>query len=340
MDVGNRGFSKGGPLGQPVSRRRTSRGSQRSLLFSDPSEDAVDEGHVDSTSVSGSDSSTPGASRKNVQELVANSSPQARHSKLHRYPGHHLVRYRERDSVRSESDSASVVSSIDDDSGIVTLDPLEHEWMMCASDGQWESLHRLLQCEPNLVVKKDFVTGKQELLALLVNFAKQHSVPLNINARSSAGYTPLHLAAMHNHIEVVKLLVGAYDANVDVRDYSGKKASQYLSSTVSDGIRDIIGAAVHTDGESTETGSGRWRFSKVLHTNFKLHNHPEEDVVDGAVKYKPLYRKSSLNRMKPRLQKMRFKTQIVHSTSFREAEEGEVFTTSPVNSRPKSSLFS
>uniref|UniRef100_A0A8C9UYH3 Sosondowah ankyrin repeat domain family Cb n=1 Tax=Scleropages formosus TaxID=113540 RepID=A0A8C9UYH3_SCLFO len=349
----DRGPSKGVCLGPPVSRRRTSRGSQRSLLLSNLSEDGAGEGPLDSASVSGRDGSTPSAGRKSCLELTMNSPPQVRRSKLHRNPGHHSVRYRERESMRSDSDSASLVSSIDEDSGIVTLDPLEHEWMMCSSDGRWEILHRLLLCEPNLVTKKDFVTGftclhwaakqgKQELLALLVNFAKQHGVPINVNARSSAGYTPLHLAAMHSHMEVVKLLVGAYDADVDARDYSGKKASQYLSGSVSEGIRDIIGATVHPDDESAETGPGRWRLSKVLHSNFKLLNHPEEDAVDGggAVKYKPLYRKSSMNRIKPRLQKIRFRTQIVHSTSFREAEEGENLLTSPVNSRPKSNLFS
>ncbi|XP_018584785.1 ankyrin repeat domain-containing protein SOWAHC-like [Scleropages formosus] len=352
-EAADRGPSKGVCLGPPVSRRRTSRGSQRSLLLSNLSEDGAGEGPLDSASVSGRDGSTPSAGRKSCLELTMNSPPQVRRSKLHRNPGHHSVRYRERESMRSDSDSASLVSSIDEDSGIVTLDPLEHEWMMCSSDGRWEILHRLLLCEPNLVTKKDFVTGftclhwaakqgKQELLALLVNFAKQHGVPINVNARSSAGYTPLHLAAMHSHMEVVKLLVGAYDADVDARDYSGKKASQYLSGSVSEGIRDIIGATVHPDDESAETGPGRWRLSKVLHSNFKLLNHPEEDAVDGggAVKYKPLYRKSSMNRIKPRLQKIRFRTQIVHSTSFREAEEGENLLTSPVNSRPKSNLFS
>uniref|UniRef100_A0A8C8BXP2 SOWAHA-C winged helix-turn-helix domain-containing protein n=1 Tax=Oncorhynchus tshawytscha TaxID=74940 RepID=A0A8C8BXP2_ONCTS len=261
------------------------------------------------------------------------------------------------------SDSASVVSSTTDEDGAsVTLDPLEHEWMMCAPDGQWESLHRLLSSEPNLVMKKDFVTGftclhwaakqgKQELLALLVNFAKQHTVPININARSSAGYTPLHLAAMHNQVEVVKLLVGAYDADVEARDYNGKRACQYLTNSVAVDIRDIIGAGVggDSDSENTDYGDGgRWRLSKVLQSNLtplKLHTHSEEDTGDGVdqARQKPLLRKSSFSKMRPKLQKIRFRSsQIVHSTSFPahcETEELNRSRKSSFKSRPMSNLF-
>ncbi|KAJ8350754.1 hypothetical protein SKAU_G00258840 [Synaphobranchus kaupii] len=344
------GVGKGVPLAQFINRRRVSRGSQRSLLSSNPSEDGADEGQLDS------DSNTPKSSRKNFIELMMNSSPQVRRSMVHRNSTYLSSRHRDRDSVKSDSDSASLLSSTtDEDAGSVTLDPLEHEWMMCASDGQWASLHRLLAFEPNLVTKKDFVTGftclhwaakqgKQELLALLVNFAKQHAVPLNINARSSAGYTPLHLASMHSHIEVVKLLVGAYDADVEARDYSGKKASQYLTSTVAEDIRDIIGAGAGHGTESSESGVGRWRLSKVLPANLismKLLHHPEEDSCDGGglVKSMAVSRKSSMSKIKPRLHKIRFRTQIIHSTSFRETDDGERSLKSPIKSRPMSNLF-
>uniref|UniRef100_A0A674EQC1 Sosondowah ankyrin repeat domain family Cb n=1 Tax=Salmo trutta TaxID=8032 RepID=A0A674EQC1_SALTR len=269
-----------------------------------------------------------------------------------------------RSMVLRNSDSTSVVSSTTDEDGAsVTLDPLEHEWMMCASDGQWESLRRLLSCEPNLVMKKDFVTGftclhwaakqgKQELLALIVNFAKQHTVPININARSSAGYTPLHLAAMHNQVEVVKLLVGAYDADVEARDYNGKKACQYLTNSVAVDIRDIIGAGGgggDSGSENTDDGDGgRWRLSKVLQSNLmppKLHSHSEENTGDGEdqARQKPLLRKSSFSKMRPKLQKIRFRSsQIVHSTSFTahcETEELSGSRKSSFKSRPMSNLF-
>ncbi|XP_047433080.1 ankyrin repeat domain-containing protein SOWAHA-like [Mugil cephalus] len=151
------------------------------------SDDGEDERQLDACSLSGSEG-TPKGSRKHFLELMINSSPQLRRSVALRNSVYLSSRY--------DSDS----SSLDEDRAHVTLDPVEHEWMMCASDGEWGSLRNLLDTEPGLVLKKDFITGftclhwaakhgKPELIALIINFAKQHDIPISVDVRSSAGYT-------------------------------------------------------------------------------------------------------------------------------------------------------
>uniref|UniRef100_A0A3Q3FM89 Sosondowah ankyrin repeat domain family Cb n=1 Tax=Kryptolebias marmoratus TaxID=37003 RepID=A0A3Q3FM89_KRYMA len=236
---------------------------------------------------------------------------------------------------RAETPGRRRESNTGDDETSVTLDPMEHEWMMCAPEGEWASLHRLLSAEPSLVQKKDFVTGftclhwaskqgKPDLIALLLRFAKEHKVPISVDVRSNMGYTPLHVAAMHNHMEVVKLLVGAFNADVEVRDYSGRKACQYLNNSASVDIRDIIGSYEHSESEDPDQqGGGRWRFSKVLQSNLKPLRLLGDNFleVDGWAMEKPVQRRSSFSRMKPKMQKLRLRTsQIVHSTSFNERD--------------------
>ncbi|XP_010574102.1 PREDICTED: ankyrin repeat domain-containing protein SOWAHC [Haliaeetus leucocephalus] len=277
-----------------------------------------------------------------------------------------------------DSDSASVASSSAEEEGSTTgsvaLDPLEHAWMLSASDGRWESLEGLLSCEPALLCKRDFITGftvlhwaakhgRQELLATLVNFAQRHQLPVDINARTSGGHTALHIAAMHGHAEVVKLLVGAYDADVDIRDYSGRKAAQYLHQGTSGDMRSLVGALEEEEEEeegAAGNGSGRWRLSKVLPANlmsYRLSHHhhhhhhstgEEAEGTEGAAvagKGKEMTRKASgSGRMKPRLNKIRFRTQIIHNTpSFRgdteEEEHEEKSLKASFKLRPKSNVF-
>ncbi|XP_036425902.1 ankyrin repeat domain-containing protein SOWAHC-like [Colossoma macropomum] len=336
-------------------RRKPSGGSRRGQR-------SADEAHVDL--VPGSDINTPKGSRKSFLEHMMHSSPQVRRSMALRSSVHLSTRGKD-SSARSDSDAASVHATsgtADYENATVALEPLEHEWMMCASDGEWESLRRLLGTEPGLVCKKDFVTGftclhwaaklgKAELLALLVSFATQHGVPVDVNARSSAGYTPLHLAAMHNHMDVVKLLIGAYDADVEARDYSGKKASQYLRGEVARDVLDIVGAGTEVDGQNTNGGEGSgWRLSKVFQANLRplklLHHSTSEDDVStaaenaGLTREKVPRRKTSLRGLRPRLSKIRTRTQIVHSTSLSGHFERETRETpSSFRSRPKSNLF-
>ncbi|XP_057607969.1 ankyrin repeat domain-containing protein SOWAHC [Chionomys nivalis] len=325
---------------------------------------------------------TPRSARQNFRDLVMGSSPQLKRSVC---PGDgNSVGGRSRGG--GDSDSASLASSSAEEEssggGSVTLDPLEHAWMLSASEGKWDSLEGLLTCEPGLLSKRDFITGftclhwaakhgRQELLAMLVNFASKHQLPVNINARSSGGYTALHLAAMHGHVEVVKLLVGAYDADVDIRDYSGRKASQYLSESIAEEIKNLVGVMDEDDGDSaTGRGSGRWRLSKVLPSHlitYKLsqgvedgtehhhHHHHHHHVAEVGSKAKDSGRKalgSSSGRLKPRLNKIRFRTQIIHTTpSFKDTEqpleEGEEEEeerslkghSSSFKLRPKSNVF-
>ncbi|KAM4609398.1 ankyrin repeat domain-containing protein SOWAHC [Polymixia lowei] len=331
--------------------RRVSRGSQRAMLTSGLSEDSAWEG-LDTIG----DSNTPKGSRRNFIELMMSSSPQVRRSMIHRSS-------RLRDSVRSDSDSTSLLSSsaTDEDCTSVTLDPLEHEWMLCASDGQWDSLQPLLAVEPSLVSKRDFVTGftclhwaakqgKAELLSQLLTFAKESAVPVDMNARSSAGYTALHLAAMHGHTQVVRVLVSDWEADPEARDYSGRRAIQYLSPLLAADLQEegvVTSPGVESDTENAESGSGGrgWRLPRVLQSNLnplRLLNPPAEGEGGGTGKAKGgVQRKSSLSRLNARLQRGRHRAQIIHSTSFRESGEvgGDELLSSPLRTRPLSNLF-
>ncbi|CAL8320959.1 unnamed protein product [Merluccius merluccius] len=347
--------------------RRISRGSQRAMLTGGLSEDGGGGGGWEGADAAG-DGSTPKGSRRNFIELMMSSSPQVRRSMIHR--GSCL-----RDSVKSDGDSASLLSSSatdEDCCASVALDPLEHEWMLCASDGQWDSLHPLLTVEPGLVSKRDFVTGftclhwaakqgKAELLGRLLVFARDSAVAVDVNCRSCSGYTPLHLAAMHCHTQVVRMLVSDWEADPEVRDYSGKRAIQYLPPPLAadlhhEGVVVVTSptGAAETDAGNTDRGGGGrgrgWRIPRVLQSGnlnpLRLLNPPAEaGEADAGGSSKPkasvLQRKSSLGRLNARLHRGRRRAQIIHSPSFRESGEvrGDEPLCSPVRTRPLSSLF-
>ncbi|XP_033116283.1 ankyrin repeat domain-containing protein SOWAHD-like isoform X2 [Anneissia japonica] len=67
--------------------------------------------------------------------------------------------------------------------------------------------------------------GRKEMIKLVANSG------MDINTRSHAGYTPLHIAAMHNRESIMKFLTSEYEADVNIRDYSGKRPHQYLANT-------------------------------------------------------------------------------------------------------------
>ncbi|KAM9320016.1 ankyrin repeat domain-containing protein SOWAHC [Gastrophryne carolinensis] len=265
-----------------------------------------------------------------------------------------------READRSSLHSSSSVSGNEEDEatagGPVSLEPLEHAWMLSSCRGRWEPLRDLLASEPGLIPRRDFITGfsclhwaakhgQHELLVTLLGHARRHGVPININARASGGYTALHLAAMHGHLEVIKLLVGAYDADLDIRDYSGRKAWQYLSPDTARDVQALVGAAPEEEEDGGGLAGGRWRLSRVLPSQLIVHRLSQfpEDEQDGSGRGRgDISRKGSGgSRGKPRLNKIRFRTQIIH-TNLREPddddEENRVFK-SPMRHRPKSNVF-
>ncbi|XP_013179571.1 PREDICTED: ankyrin repeat domain-containing protein SOWAHB isoform X2 [Papilio xuthus] len=114
------------------------------------------------------------------------------------------------------------------------LDSKQKQWILCAARGEYHSLAKMCKDNPKLVRTKDPFTGytamhwackrgDENLVKLLAGVARQV-----INERSNGGYTPLHIAIQFRNENVYNLLVDVYDADPNVRDWSGRKPRQYL----------------------------------------------------------------------------------------------------------------
>ncbi|CAL8356100.1 unnamed protein product [Merluccius merluccius] len=132
------------------------------------------------------------------------------------------------------------------------LDPQEHAWMLCAVDGNDEAIFGMIADDPCLVNRKDFVSGYSvlhwlakrgngETLVRLLRHAETAGIPADVNARGSGGLTPLHVASMHGQYMVIQHLVGAFGADVDVMDYGGRRAWQYLKGDAPPAIQELLG---------------------------------------------------------------------------------------------------
>ncbi|NWI67118.1 SWAHD protein, partial [Todus mexicanus] len=131
---------------------------------------------------------------------------------------------------------------------------LEHEWLLTAAEGDADNMVRLLDLDPNLLIRKDFVTGFSALHWLakhghyenfvqVISHAQKKGYPVDVNIPTvSGGFTPLHLAAMQGHELLIKVLVGAYGADTSLRDHSGRKAWQYLRADTSTELKELAGA--------------------------------------------------------------------------------------------------
>lgn len=134
----------------------------------------------------------------------------------------------------------------------VPLEPLAHEWLVKCAAGLWGQIPALLQQDPGLAQRKDFMSGFTALhwaakdgncsvIRKLVDTSRRRGVYVDINGKSHGGYTPLHIAAMHGQAEVMALLVQRYGASVNERDHAGKKALHYLGEGASAETTALLG---------------------------------------------------------------------------------------------------
>ncbi|XP_006558996.1 ankyrin repeat domain-containing protein SOWAHB isoform X2 [Apis mellifera] len=132
------------------------------------------------------------------------------------------------DKGADEDDSASVASQLDGKS---------REWLVRAAQGDYQALAKLAAEEPRLTRLKDPTStalhwaakhGDENIVKLIAGTYKDYIK--SVNETSNGGYTPLHIAMQFDHENIFNLLVQVYAANQEIRDYSGKKARQYLVS--------------------------------------------------------------------------------------------------------------
>ncbi|RLV96751.1 hypothetical protein DV515_00012550 [Chloebia gouldiae] len=136
---------------------------------------------------------------------------------------------------------------------VVPLGQREHAWLVAMSAGCWAQVRGLFLEEPELALQRDFISGFTVLhwlakhgdgpgLQELAAAAQQVGLALDVDARSGCGYTPLHLAAIHGHQLVIKVLVLQLGCQVQVRDGSGRQPWEYLGSSTSGEIWQLLEA--------------------------------------------------------------------------------------------------
>ncbi|NWI61206.1 SWAHB protein, partial [Calyptomena viridis] len=136
---------------------------------------------------------------------------------------------------------------------LVPLGQREHAWLVAMSAGCWARVRGLFLEEPELALQRDFMSGFTVLhwlakhgdgpgLQELAAAARRVGLALDVDARSGCGYTPLHLAAIHGHQFVIKVLVLQLGCQVQVRDSSGRRPWEYLGGSTSGEIWQLLEA--------------------------------------------------------------------------------------------------
>lgn len=192
--------------------------------------------------------------------------------------------------LSSQSSSVSSRDEQDTQDTDWALYPMEHAWMLSAVDGTYDTMMEFISEDPNLLTRRDFVSGfsvlhwlakrgQDETLIKLLRHAENEGIPVNINLKGSGGLTPLHIATMHSQYMVVKILVGAYGANVDAMDYNGKRAWQYLKGNAPEEMKELLGTwdDEHCSGGAHNTNNSACAINSA---SYEVNGDRDGDEVD------------------------------------------------------------
>uniref|UniRef100_A0A3Q3ICC0 Uncharacterized protein n=1 Tax=Monopterus albus TaxID=43700 RepID=A0A3Q3ICC0_MONAL len=132
----------------------------------------------------------------------------------------------------------------------VPLETREHAWLVKGAAGSWTDIYALFREDSSLLNRHDFISGftvlhwiaKHGDHRLNHQFFEKSGLTFDINARSTCGHTPLHIAAIHGNKNIMRLLVAKFNADVKLRDIAGKKPWQYLSPTIPPDMFELLGA--------------------------------------------------------------------------------------------------
>ncbi|XP_070774172.1 ankyrin repeat domain-containing protein SOWAHA [Enoplosus armatus] len=135
---------------------------------------------------------------------------------------------------------------------LVPLEQSEHEWLVKCAAGHWSQVYGLLLRDNQLAEKRDFMSGftalhwaaksgNSDILEKIIDLSKQGGVDIDINAKTHGGYTPLHIAALHDQEYIMAMLVGECGADPSIRDNCGKKAHYYLHKGITGTVREMLG---------------------------------------------------------------------------------------------------
>uniref|UniRef100_A0A3B1KKQ5 Sosondowah ankyrin repeat domain family member A n=1 Tax=Astyanax mexicanus TaxID=7994 RepID=A0A3B1KKQ5_ASTMX len=162
------------------------------------------------------------------------------------------------------------------------LETTEHEWLVSAAVGHWGLVYGLLLSDTQMTDKKDFITGftalhwaakcgNSDMVCKIIELSRKRGKGVDLNAKSFAGYTPLHIAAIHDKENIMELLVKRYGVNCKVRDNCGKMAHHYLHKGVSAELRELLGAPkTKTEAPEPQKNNEELEANRHSHTISRL----------------------------------------------------------------------